>query len=90
MVDLAGSERASQAGTEGARFTEGCHINKSLSTLTKVIAQINESGPKKGGWELSLVMYLATASSLVRKKEGEYYLITLLMYIISHKHMLQN
>jgi len=40
MVDLAGSERASQTGTVGKQFTEGVNINKSLTTLTRVIQQI--------------------------------------------------
>lgn len=47
LVDLAGSERAGQTGAEGQRFKEGCHINKSLSTLGLVINQIckaSESG----------------------------------------------
>ncbi|XP_039256558.2 uncharacterized protein LOC120333254 isoform X1 [Styela clava] len=47
LVDLAGSERASQTGAEGQRLKEGCHINKSLSTLGLVINQIckaSESG----------------------------------------------
>lgn len=41
MVDLAGSERVNQARTEGVRLAEGSFINKSLSTLCRVIEQIS-------------------------------------------------
>lgn len=37
LVDLAGSERADVSGTSGARLREGSNINKSLSTLGRVI-----------------------------------------------------
>ncbi|VDP28350.1 unnamed protein product [Soboliphyme baturini] len=37
IVDLAGSERASQAATTGNRLKEGCSINRSLLTLSRVI-----------------------------------------------------
>ncbi|XP_020521637.1 kinesin-like protein NACK1 [Amborella trichopoda] len=42
FVDLAGSERASQTHAEGARLKEGCHINRSLLTLTKVIRKLSD------------------------------------------------
>ncbi|XP_072292447.1 centromere-associated protein E [Eucyclogobius newberryi] len=42
LVDLAGSERASQTGAEGARFKEGCNINRSLFTLGQVIKKLTE------------------------------------------------
>eukprot|EP00268_Persea_americana_P028560 TRINITY_DN27715_c0_g1_i2.p1 TRINITY_DN27715_c0_g1~~TRINITY_DN27715_c0_g1_i2.p1 ORF type:complete len:805 (+),score=173.63 TRINITY_DN27715_c0_g1_i2:931-3345(+) len=41
FVDLAGSERASQTHAEGARLKEGCHINRSLLTLTTVIRKLS-------------------------------------------------
>ncbi|XP_068636422.1 kinesin-like protein NACK1 [Aristolochia californica] len=47
FVDLAGSERASQTHSEGARLKEGCHINRSLLTLTTVIRKL--SGGKRSG-----------------------------------------
>ncbi|XP_068641151.1 kinesin-like protein NACK1 [Aristolochia californica] len=47
FVDLAGSERASQTHAEGARLKEGCHINRSLLTLTTVIRKL--SGGKRSG-----------------------------------------
>ncbi|XP_048366028.1 centromere-associated protein E isoform X6 [Sphaerodactylus townsendi] len=40
LVDLAGSERASQTGTDGIRFKEGCNINRSLLTLGQVIKKL--------------------------------------------------
>ncbi|CAG8664701.1 808_t:CDS:2, partial [Acaulospora morrowiae] len=51
LVDLAGSERANSTGATGARLKEGANINKSLTTLGKVIAALAEqSNPtKKGG-----------------------------------------
>ncbi|XP_055005348.1 centromere-associated protein E isoform X2 [Boleophthalmus pectinirostris] len=42
LVDLAGSERASQTGAEGARFKEGCNINRSLFTLGQVIKKLTD------------------------------------------------
>ena len=40
FVDLAGSERASLTHSEGARLKEGCHINRSLLTLSTVIRKL--------------------------------------------------
>ncbi|KAA0202013.1 hypothetical protein HAZT_HAZT006534 [Hyalella azteca] len=42
LVDLAGSENASQTGTSGDRLKEGGFINKSLSTLGRVISQLSD------------------------------------------------
>ncbi|XP_074586712.1 kinesin-like protein KIN-7J [Curcuma longa] len=42
FVDLAGSERASQISSSGVRVKEGCHINRSLLTLGKVIRQLSK------------------------------------------------
>ncbi|KAF0917226.1 hypothetical protein E2562_017127 [Oryza meyeriana var. granulata] len=47
FVDLAGSERAAQTHAVGARLKEGCHINRSLLTLTTVIRKL--SSDKRGG-----------------------------------------
>uniref|UniRef100_A0A1D1XGW3 Kinesin-like protein n=1 Tax=Anthurium amnicola TaxID=1678845 RepID=A0A1D1XGW3_9ARAE len=41
LVDLAGSERASQTNADGTRLKEGCHINRSLLTLTTVIRKLS-------------------------------------------------
>jgi kinesin family protein 1 len=40
LVDLAGSERQGSTGVTGARLKEGVNINKSLTTLGKVIAAL--------------------------------------------------
>src|SRR5579859_2385061 len=40
LVDLAGSERASSSGATGTRLREGGNINKSLTTLGRVIASL--------------------------------------------------
>ncbi|KAG6413446.1 hypothetical protein SASPL_126157 [Salvia splendens] len=42
FVDLAGSERASQANSVGHRLKEGCHINRSLLTLSTVIRKLSK------------------------------------------------
>ncbi|KQK13094.1 kinesin-like protein KIN-7A [Brachypodium distachyon] len=47
FVDLAGSERAAQTHAIGARLKEGCHINRSLLTLTTVIRKL--SSEKRSG-----------------------------------------
>ncbi|KAF2099861.1 kinesin-domain-containing protein [Rhizodiscina lignyota] len=50
LVDLAGSERATSTGATGARLKEGAEINRSLSTLGRVIASLADqsTGKKKG------------------------------------------
>ena len=56
LVDLAGSERATSTGATGARLKEGAEINRSLSTLGRVIAALADlsTGKKKNA---SLVPY---------------------------------
>ncbi|KZO94831.1 kinesin-domain-containing protein [Calocera viscosa TUFC12733] len=51
LVDLAGSERANSTGATGARLKEGANINKSLTTLGKVIAALATASEasSKGG-----------------------------------------
>ncbi|KAK7910854.1 Kinesin [Apiospora marii] len=46
LVDLAGSERAKSTEATGARLREGSNINKSLTTLGRVIAALAD--PKQG------------------------------------------
>ncbi len=50
LVDLAGSERANSTGATGARLKEGANINRSLTTLGKVIAALAQASaePAKG------------------------------------------
>lgn len=52
LVDLAGSERANSTGATGARLKEGANINRSLTTLGKVIAALaiasSATEPAKG------------------------------------------
>uniref|UniRef100_A0A8C1ZVS0 plus-end-directed kinesin ATPase n=1 Tax=Cyprinus carpio TaxID=7962 RepID=A0A8C1ZVS0_CYPCA len=47
LVDLAGSERADSTGAKGTRLKEGANINKSLTTLGKVISALAEVKKKK-------------------------------------------
>ncbi|KAI9655001.1 MAG: kinesin-like protein Klp8 [Trizodia sp. TS-e1964] len=56
LVDLAGSERATSTGATGARLKEGAEINRSLSTLGRVIAALADlsQGKKKSS---SMVPY---------------------------------
>lgn len=51
LVDLAGSERANSTGATGQRLKEGANINKSLTTLGKVISSLaiaSQDAGKKG------------------------------------------
>ena len=48
LVDLAGSERANSTGATGQRLKEGAQINKSLTTLGKVIAALAQASSGKG------------------------------------------
>ncbi|PVH80490.1 kinesin-domain-containing protein [Cadophora sp. DSE1049] len=60
LVDLAGSERAQSTGATGARLKEGAEINRSLSTLGRVIAalaDLSEGKKKKGGKAMGQVPY---------------------------------
>ncbi|KAI5819190.1 hypothetical protein BZA77DRAFT_332268 [Pyronema omphalodes] len=47
LVDLAGSERATSTGATGQRLKEGAEINRSLSTLGRVIAALADVGSGK-------------------------------------------
>lgn len=47
LVDLAGSERATSTGATGARLKEGAEINRSLSTLGRVIASLADMSSGK-------------------------------------------
>ena len=60
LVDLAGSERASKTGATGDTLKEGSNINKSLSTLGRVITTL----AKRSGGSKEVVPY--RESSLTR------------------------
>ncbi|KAL8815117.1 MAG: hypothetical protein Q9223_005715 [Gallowayella weberi] len=57
LVDLAGSERATSTGATGARLKEGAEINRSLSTLGRVIAALADLSTGKKKNTLSMVPY---------------------------------
>lgn len=69
LVDLAGSERANSTGATGARLKEGANINKSLTTLGKVISslatQSSETG-KKSRKGAEFIPYRDSVSALYR------------------------
>lgn len=48
LVDLAGSERAEKTGAIGERLKEGCNINKSLTTLGRVISMLADQSAGHG------------------------------------------
>ncbi|KAI1391532.1 P-loop containing nucleoside triphosphate hydrolase protein [Hypoxylon trugodes] len=49
LVDLAGSERAKSTEATGARLREGSNINKSLTTLGRVIAALADAPKQRPG-----------------------------------------
>ncbi|GAA5992753.1 hypothetical protein JCM10908_006917 [Rhodotorula pacifica] len=49
LVDLAGSERANSTGATGTRLKEGALINKSLTTLGRVIAALAQASSAPTG-----------------------------------------
>ncbi|XP_064643159.1 kinesin-like protein unc-104 isoform X6 [Lineus longissimus] len=65
LVDLAGSERADSTGAKGTRLKEGANINKSLTTLGKVISALaevsnnrtNTSAKKRGSRRTDFIPY---------------------------------
>ncbi|KAI9822083.1 MAG: kinesin-like protein Klp8 [Phylliscum demangeonii] len=57
LVDLAGSERATATGATGARLKEGAEINRSLSTLGRVISALAELSTGKRRNVSSMVPY---------------------------------
>jgi kinesin family protein 1 len=71
LVDLAGSERANATGAQGARLKEGANINKSLTTLGKVISALADASASAAS-SLSMSMTnlkkSSTAAAASKKK----------------------
>nr|XP_006820456.1 PREDICTED: kinesin-like protein KIF1A-like [Saccoglossus kowalevskii] len=63
LVDLAGSERADSTGAKGMRLKEGANINKSLTTLGKVISALAE---------ISSLDKIGKGSSSKRKRKTDF------------------
>lgn len=57
LVDLAGSERAKSTEATGARLREGSNINKSLTTLGRVIAALADPKQLRAGKRKDVVPY---------------------------------
>ena len=57
LVDLAGSERAKATEATGARLREGSNINKSLTTLGRVIAALADPKAHRSGKRKDVVPY---------------------------------
>ena len=77
LVDLAGSERAESTGAKGTRLKEGANINKSLTTLGKVISALAESVSKTFNTHqlitLLIYLHLQTNNTVkTKKKKGDF------------------
>eukprot|EP00644_Phytophthora_capsici_P005208 jgi/Phyca11/558296/estExt2_Genewise1.C_PHYCAscaffold_10964 len=62
MIDLAGSERANVSGTSGDRLKEGAMINKSLTTLGRVISALSKQGADRIPYRDSTLTWLLKES----------------------------
>ncbi|CDS10964.1 hypothetical protein LRAMOSA03229 [Lichtheimia ramosa] len=65
LVDLAGSERANSTGATGARLKEGANINRSLTTLGKVIAGLAEQSMNEGKKKKSKEVFIPYRDSVL-------------------------
>ena len=68
LVDLAGSERADATGATGERLKEGANINKSLTTLGKVIAALAENSKNRNGKKSEFIPYRDSALTWLLKE----------------------
>lgn len=74
LVDLAGSERADSTGAKGTRLKEGANINKSLTTLGKVISALAEVVSRKFPHEhanCALITFPHSLKSAARGKKSK-------------------
>lgn len=71
LVDLAGSERADSTGATGTRLKEGANINKSLTTLGKVISALAEVVSRMRFHFLSLSDCFINPQSAMRGKKSK-------------------
>ncbi|KAF4145488.1 PH domain-containing protein [Phytophthora infestans] len=62
MIDLAGSERANVSGTSGDRLKEGAMINKSLTTLGRVISALSKQAADRIPYRDSTLTWLLKES----------------------------
>uniref|UniRef100_A0A8C2ZWB5 plus-end-directed kinesin ATPase n=1 Tax=Cyclopterus lumpus TaxID=8103 RepID=A0A8C2ZWB5_CYCLU len=70
LVDLAGSERADSTGAKGTRLKEGANINKSLTTLGKVISALADQNKKKKKVECFIPYRDSVLTWLLRENLG--------------------
>ena len=69
LVDLAGSERAESTGAKGTRLKEGANINKSLTTLGKVISALAEQAVNYVYFKMKvhqIFIFFSSSASIVR------------------------
>lgn len=71
LVDLAGSERADSTGAKGTRLKEGANINKSLTTLGKVISALAEIVSWKYSLHFSLSIFVLLLPPNSRHKRAK-------------------
>lgn len=62
LIDLAGSERANVSGTSGDRLKEGAMINKSLTTLGRVISALSKQAADRIPYRDSTLTWLLKES----------------------------
>lgn len=65
LVDLAGSEKVGKTGVRGKHLKEGCHINKSLTSLGRVITILAEKAQGKS--KNVVIPYRESALTMILK-----------------------
>ena len=74
IVDLAGSERIGRSGSAGARLTEACHINKSISALGNCIAALADAASARAGARTHVPFRDSTLTRLLTNTLGAFFL----------------